>query len=401
MRVWIDESNATFSSATQFAILQGMSRRPRKPQFPLPWNSLSPSAWIGVLSEAGLRTTQARGAVKTVSTATFRQHDDWQSTLARAPKVFRQRVQEFILPPVRLELCERVTAEDRTSRLLYRTADGHLIETVIIPSERGGAAGRTTVCVSSQIGCGRRCVFCETGRLGLIRQLSAAEIVDQFHQAVMLWDAERGQAPKVTNVVFMGMGEPLDNLHEVLRAIEVMTDDLSFGLSAKRITVSTVGVAPKIGEFLRSTRANLAVSLNAPDDERRSALMPVNKRCSMADLRRVLIDKTPAGRDVLFEYILFDRVNDSLDDAELLGAWLQDIPARLNLIPANPGPDPKLRQPEPERVWAFQKLLLDRGVRVMVRHPHGRDVGGACGQLAGAARERLDRLQHTRSPGEL
>ena len=365
---------------------------------PTPWNGLSPSRWVEIFTEAGLRPAQARGAVKSVSAALFREHLSWPEALQGGSKAFRKLALTRAAPPLTLELCERATAEDLTSRLLFKTHDGHLVETVIIPSERGGAAGRTTVCVSSQVGCGRRCVFCETGRLGLVRQLSAAEIVAQLHQAIRIWDAERAMAPAVTNVVFMGMGEPLDNLPEVLASIGVMTDDLSFGLSAKRITVSTVGVAPKIGEFVRATRANLAVSLNAPDDVRRSALMPVNKRCSMADLREVLLSELPPGRDVLFEYILFDEVNDSLDDATLLGDWLQDIPARLNLIPANPGPDPALRQPRPEQVWAFQKLLLDKGLRVMVRHPHGRDVGGACGQLAGEARERLDRLQHTR-PG--
>ncbi len=361
----------------------------------LPWSARSPAWWASTLEAAGLRPQQARGAVKTVSQA-WVSGASWDAALSQAPKAARRLLGGRARAPNPLTLVERAEAPDRTSRLLFRTHDHHVVETVIIPSERGGAAGRTTVCVSSQVGCGRRCVFCETGRLGLIRQLSADEIVGQLRSAHLLWEDERGDAPSVTNVVFMGMGEPLDNLDEVLPAIDTLCDDLAFGLSARRITVSTVGVAPRIARFVSATKANLAVSLNAPDDVRRSKLMPVNKRCSLTELKSALQAALPPGRDVLFEYILFDRVNDSLSDAALLRDWLQDLPARLNLIPANPGPDPELRQPDPERVWAFHKTLLDGGVRAMVRHPHGREVGGACGQLAGAHRDTLDRLTHTR-----
>ncbi|MCO4762043.1 MAG: 23S rRNA (adenine(2503)-C(2))-methyltransferase RlmN [Myxococcales bacterium] len=358
----------------------------------------SPERWVAALSDAGLRPQQARNAAKQLSRAWYDDGTAWADCIGELPRAAREVAPNVLGAPAPLTISERVTAEDRTSRLLFRTTSGHLIETVIIPSERGASGGRTTVCVSSQVGCGRRCVFCETGKLGLLRQLSAGEIVEQFRQARQIWEAERGPAPPITNVVFMGMGEPLDNLDAVISAIETLCHDFAFGLSAKRITVSTVGVAPKVEEFLRRTKAHLAVSLNAPDDARRTALMPVNKRCSMAELKTALQAGLTKGRDVLFEYVLFDELNDSLDDAELLRAWLQDVPARLNLIPANPGPDPALRQPTAERVWAFQKYLLDQGVRALVRHPHGRDVGGACGQLAGTHRTQLERLAHTQGP---
>lgn len=358
----------------------------------------SPSAWAAVLADAGLRPQQARNASKQLSQTWYRTETTWQDCVAALPKAARSVVPKQITAPPTLRLSHRETAQDRTSRLLFQTTDGQLIESVIIPSERGRAAGRTTLCVSSQVGCGRRCAFCETGKLGLVRQLSPGEIVDQLRQARLLWERERGVAPAITNVVFMGMGEPLDNLPAVLNAIAIFCDDLAFGLSAKRITVSTVGVAPKIAAFLGATRANLAVSLNAPDDARRSALMPVNQRCSLQELKAALLAHLQPGRDVLFEYILFDGLNDSLADAALLRDWLRDLPARLNLIPANPGPNPDLRQPTPERVWAFQKTLLDAGVRTLVRHPHGRDVGGACGQLAGAQRAQIDAAK--RAKGE-
>ncbi len=357
----------------------------------------SPTRWSAAFEGAGLRPQQARNASKQLAQQWYAGGVPWQTCVANLPKAAISVVPALVSPPVVLQLAHRATAPDRTSRLLFGTAEGQLIESVIIPSERGEARGRTTLCVSSQVGCGRRCVFCETGKLGLVRQLSAGEIVDQLRQARHLWERERGVAPPITNVVFMGMGEPLDNLDAVLAAIETLCDDFAFGLSAKRITVSTVGVAPKIGAFLRGTRANLAVSLNAPDDARRSALMPVNQRCSLGELKTALVANLAPGREVLFEYILFDQRNDSLADAELLRAWLAGVPARLNLIPANPGPDPALRQPTRERVWAFQKYLLDHGVRALTRHPHGRDVGGACGQLAGAQRDQLARLAHTRA----
>lgn len=365
------------------------------PERPTPFADKSPEAWVPAFITAGLRPQQARNASKQLSRSWYGGQTSWADCVETLPKAARAVAPSLASAPRPLRLAHRATADDRTTRLLFTTTEDQLIESVIIPSERGEARGRTTLCVSSQVGCGRRCVFCETGKLGLIRQLSSGEIVEQLRQANTVWRSLRGQAPKITNVVFMGMGEPLDNLEAVLGAIETMCSDLAFGLSAKRITVSTVGVAPKVGAFLAATKANLAVSLNAPDDARRTALMPVNKKCSMAELKRELLAHLTPGREVLFEYILFDQVNDGLDDAALLRAWLKDVPARLNLIPANPGPDPALRQPTAARVWAFQKHLLDGGVRALTRHPHGREVGGACGQLAGAQRDRLARLSHT------
>ena len=278
---------------------------------------------------------------------------------------------------------------DGTRRLLLRCADGAVVETVIIVATGDRVPGgkpRTTVCVSSQVGCGRGCAFCETGRLGLQRQLQPAEIVGQVRAALVSWrDRPEGTAP-ITNVGLMGMGEPLDNLPSVLVALDVMTHDLSRGIAARKITVSTVGVASKIGPFLHGTRANLAISLNAPDDPRRAQLMPVGKRTTLADIRDALVAHLQPGRDVLFEYILFRDFNDGPDDARSLARWLDGLPARCNLIPANPGPDPRLQQPSREQVLAFQRQLLDAGVRSMVRYPHGREIGAACGQLAGLHR---------------
>ena len=334
-----------------------------------------------------LRPNQARRAMAALARHHLVAGMDWPQACAALPRQVREIIDQVTAGATVLHLQEVAGSGDATQKLLFRTEDGLLIESVIIPSEGGRAQGRTTLCVSSQVGCGRRCRFCETGVNGLVRQLRADEIVAQFRQARLFWEQERKDAPPLSNVVFMGMGEPLDNLEAVLAAIEVLTDDLVYGLAARRITVSTVGVADRIGPFLARSKAHLAVSLNAPDDARRSALMPVARRCDLATLKRSLVQGLQPGRDVLIEYILFAGFNDSAADALLLLAFLEGLPARVNLIPANPGPDPNLRQPEPAAVLAFQRQLLDAGARAMVRYPHGREVGGACGQLAGRRRQ--------------
>lgn len=272
-------------------------------------------------------------------------------------------------------------AEDGTVRLLLRARDGALLETVIIPGP-----ARTTVCISSQVGCARACTFCETGAHGLARQLDAGEIVDQVRIALSTWG---DRLPAVSNVVFMGMGEPFDNLRAVARATHLLTDSRAFCLAPARITVSTVGVADALAEFFRTCRAELAVSLNAPDDARRSAIMPINRRFPMAALRSALTAALPRSRKVLFEYVLIAGFNDAPEDADLVAAFTEGIRCRVNVIPVNPGPDPGIRAPTAAVLDAFVARLAARDVVTLVRRPRGRDVGGACGQLAGARRAAL------------
>jgi len=284
-------------------------------------------------------------------------------------------------PDVSLELSERVPSEDGTERLVLRARDGALLETVIIPGPT-----RTTVCISSQVGCARACSFCETGRLGLVRQLDAGEIVDQVRVARALWGTK---TPPIQNIVFMGMGEPLDNLEEVARATHVLTDDRGLKLPPSRITVSTVGIADKIPAFFERCRAELAVSLNAPDDARRSRIMPANKRWPLEELMGTLRRTMPRGHKVLFEYVLIRDFNDADADADLIAGLVQGVPCRVNVIPVNPGPDPTLQPPRTEDLDRFVARLASHGVTTLVRRPRGRDVGGACGQLAGARRADL------------
>ncbi len=345
-------------------------------------SSHSPSSLEAALVAAGGTSTQARSAAAKVIRYVFSvdQDVDWSEQALRDAGVGAWALEALLALEVEpsLEVDARVPASDRTERLVLRARDGGLLETVIIPGP-----GRTTVCISSQIGCARACTFCETGALGLERQLDAGEIVDQVRIARRIWG---DRAPAIQNIVFMGMGEPLDNLGEVAKATWMLTDGRGIGLSPSRITVSTVGVADKIPSFFETCRAELAVSLNAPDDARRSAIMPVNDRFDMGVLRHAIASSLPRGRKVLFEYVLIAGFNDAPSDADLLASWCSGLACRVNVIPVNPGPDPSIRPPTVEALDAFVARLVKNEIVTLVRRPRGRDVGGACGQLAGARR---------------
>src|SRR3954471_22444574 len=273
---------------------------------------------------------------------------------------------------VGLPAAESVPDPDGTVRFAVRLRDGAVIETVLIRQP-----SRDTVCLSSQVGCARGCVFCETGRLGLVRNLEAWEIVAQYAIAAR----HLGSRPR--NVVFMGMGEPLDNLEEVLRSIAVLREPAGFAVPERHITVSTVGIVPRMPELYARTKAQIAVSLHAVDEGQRRALLPVARRWPLEELRAMI---ARAPRTVLLQWTLIDALNDADADADALARFCKGLDARVNLIPLNPGPVDSQRAPPMERCRAFQKRLADAGVRTLLRMPHGREVCGACGQLAGARR---------------
>jgi 23S rRNA (adenine2503-C2)-methyltransferase len=273
-------------------------------------------------------------------------------------------------PPVR----DRVQSADGTTKYAL-DFDGTLVETVRIP-----APGRSTVCVSSQAGCTRRCVFCATKELGFRRHLRAWEMLAQFFVA-------RADAPPdapARNVVFMGMGEPMDNLDEVLRAVEVLTQSPAPQLKTRSVTVSTSGVVPGMRRFLAETRASLALSLNATTDETRARLMPHARSWPIAAVLAPLHQEAirSPGRVHFIEYVLFDGVNDSDADADRLVRLLADIPARVNLIAHNPFPGSRLEPPPHARILAFQRRVVGQGLLCLVRWPRGREIAAACGQLA-------------------
>ena len=275
-----------------------------------------------------------------------------------------------------LPAAEAVCDPDGTVRFALTLSDANIVEAVLIAQ-----AGRDTVCVSSQVGCARGCVFCETGRLGLLRNLTAAEIVAQYAVAVRYAIANGRRVPQ--NVVFMGMGEPLDNLDEVVRAIEVLREPCGFAVPERRITVSTVGIVPKLAELFARTKAKVAVSLHAVDEDERRALLPVARRWPLEELRAALAS---APRPILLQWTLIRGVNDSFAHAERLAAFARGLDVRVNLIPLNPGPRKEQAAPPIAHCRAFQKRLADLGVRTLLRLPHGQEAFGACGQLAGARR---------------
>jgi 23S rRNA (adenine2503-C2)-methyltransferase len=271
---------------------------------------------------------------------------------------------------------EAIEDPDGTVRFAVTLSDGNIVEAVLIRQ-----AGRDTVCLSSQVGCARGCVFCETGRLGLVRNLRADEIVAQY--AIAADHARKRKRPQPQNVVFMGMGEPLDNLDEVVRAIEVLREPMGFAVAERRITVSTVGIVPRMDELFARTKAKVALSLHAIDEEERRSLLPVARRWPLSQLRAVL-ERAP--RSVLLQWTLIEGVNDSPEHADRLAAFAQGLDVRVNLIPLNPGPIAAQRAPPIAHCRAFQKRLADRGVRALLRLPHGQETFGACGQLAGSRR---------------
>jgi 23S rRNA (adenine2503-C2)-methyltransferase len=271
---------------------------------------------------------------------------------------------------------ERVTpSQDGSAKLVFRLEDGARVSAVAMPDN-----GRTTLCLSTQVGCGYACTFCLTGTMGLARNLTVAEIVGQLLAA----NARLGAHERVTHIVFMGMGEPLANYAALVKALRVLTDPkLGLGYSPRRITVSTVGLVSGIEKLGREALGvNLAISLHAASDEVRSRLMPVNRAWNLDALMQAVRRYPLAPRQhVFFEYVMLDGVNDSPDDARRLARLLRGVRAKVNLIPFNDWHGSTFRRPPLARILAFQTVLLDAGVTTTVRWSKGEDIGAACGQL--------------------
>ncbi len=274
-----------------------------------------------------------------------------------------------------VEIAKQQISSDGTRKLALETRDGKLLEAVIIPEAR-----RNTLCISTQVGCPLACDFCATGKMGFTRNLSTAEIVDQVCRAREVLGCEES----LSNIVFMGMGEPLLNLPAVLEAIRIFIDPKGMAMAPRRITVSTAGVVPRICELLEIASINLAVSLHATTDELRDVLVPINKKFPLDVLLGTLRSDPNVNRrrPVFFEYTLLEGVNDSLDDARRLPRLLRDIPCKLNLIPSNPHPGSSYRTPSDEAMNRFAQTVLDGGLRVTLRRSRGSDIAAACGQLA-------------------
>lgn len=276
---------------------------------------------------------------------------------------------------------------DGTRKWLLQLEGSNAVETVFIPESNRG-----TLCVSSQVGCALDCHFCSTAQQGFNRNLSVAEIIGQLRYAVRAL-AEAGLDQVITNVVFMGMGEPLLNFNNVMSAARLMTDDDAYGLSKRRVTISTSGVVPALYRMAEVTDVSLAVSLHAPNDELRSRIMPINDKYRISELlaacRNYIQDKP--HRKITWEYVMLDGINDHDAHARELAALLRGIPSKINLIPFNPFPTAPYARSNDERIAKFQRVLQEAGYVTTVRKTRGDDIDGACGQLVGKVQDRTKR----------
>jgi len=292
------------------------------------------------------------------------------------------------------------TASDGTRKWLLDAGNGNAVEAVYIPEDDRG-----TLCISSQAGCALDCAFCSTGKQGFNRNLTTAEIVGQLWHAnrTLLADGftapwiEQGRPP-ITNVVMMGMGEPLANFENVVPALRLMLDDNAYGLSRRRVTLSTSGIVPLIDRLRDECPVALAVSLHAPNDALRDSIVPINRKHPLRELMAACLRYLPAApRDfVTFEYVMLDGVNDGISHADELVALVRDVPCKLNLIPFNPFPGSEFRTSPRARIIDFQKRLMDAGIVTTVRKTRGDDISAACGQLAGQVQDRTKRRLATR-----
>lgn len=341
-------------------------------------------AWCASIGQKPFRATQLARWIHRYCCDDF----DAMTNLA---KEFRARLKDLAYIKAPSIIREHKSA-DGTRKWLFDVGNGNAVEAVFIPED-----GRGTLCISTQAGCAMGCLFCSTGKQGFNRNLTTGEIVGQ------LWTAERELRREagitdpndrvISNVVLMGMGEPLQNLDNVIPALRIFLDDNGYGLSRRRVTVSTSGLVRQMDKLGEAVPAALAVSLHAPDDALRDKLMPVNKKHPLEELlvacRRYL---KVAPRDfITFEYLLLGGINDAPEQARALVKLVKTVPCKFNLIPFNPFPDSDLKQPEREKVLAFAKILNDAGIVTTVRKTRGDDIAAACGQLAGEVRDRTRR----------
>lgn len=309
--------------------------------------------------------------------------------MSNLSKALRERLRNAARIELPRVVMDRLSA-DGSRKLLLELADGNCIETVFIPEKERG-----TLCVSSQVGCMLNCSFCSTAQQGFNRNLTTAEIIGQVLLASRALGGDVQHRRAITNVVMMGMGEPLLNFDAVVRAMHIMRDDLAFGLSKRRITLSTSGIVPELDRLRAECDVSLAVSLHATNDELRNELVPINRKYPIAELmeacRRYVADE--ARRRVTFEYVMLAGVNDSDAHARELLRLLRRVPSKVNLIPFNPFPNTAYVSSDPQRILEFQNILINGGIVTVTRKTRGDDIAAACGQLAGEFRDRTRRRE--------
>lgn len=346
---------------------------------------LSQPQMTALFSDLGEKPFRARQVLKWIHARGVRDIDQ-MTDLSRLLRDRLKSVAMLDVPEVVLDN----TAQDGTRKWLMRIDEGAAIETVFIPE-----SGRGTLCVSSQIGCALDCSFCSTGKQGFLRDLSTAEIIGQLWVATRALEIIDSQHQRrITNVVFMGMGEPLLNYDAVLAAVNLMLDDHAYGLSKRRVTISTSGVVPGLQRLADDTDCSLALSLHAPNDALRDELMPLNRRypieTTLAACKSYL-SRLSDKRKLTIEYTLLEGVNDELEHAQQLADLLQSIPCKINLIPFNPFLASGYQRPSRNRQMRFLEVLSKAGHNVTIRKTRGDDIDAACGQLTGRFNDRTKR----------
>ncbi len=316
--------------------------------------------------------------------------------MSNISKSLRARLQDCaeIRPP---EVLTQLDSSDGTRKWAMRVSGGSLVETVYIPD-----GDRATLCVSSQVGCSLDCSFCSTGKQGFQRDLTAAEIIGQLWLAIKSYEGTaQGKNRVVTNVVMMGMGEPLLNFDNVIDAMGLMLDDYGYGISKRRVTLSTSGVVPALDKLGDVSEVSLAISLHAPNDQLRNELVPINRRYPIAELldacRRYWDKQSDTRRVTTVEYTLIAGVNDSREHAIELTKLLRDFPCKINLIPFNPFSLSDYRKPGKNAVNRFWQILSDAGFVTTIRNTRGDDIDAACGQLVGQVADRTKRSERHRA----
>jgi 23S rRNA (adenine2503-C2)-methyltransferase len=346
---------------------------------------LSPQKMKDFFVELGEKPFRAQQLLKWIHQVGIEDFDD----MTNVSKPMREKLKQVACVEYP-EIVYHDTSKDGTQKWVMRMPGGSSIETVYIPEgERG------TLCVSSQIGCSLDCSFCSSGKQGFNRDLSVAEIIGQVYVAAKSFDKPgEKRERRITNVVMMGMGEPLMNFNHVVDAMDLMMDDFSYGISKRRVTLSTSGVVPKIYDLAGVSDVSLAVSLHAPNDALRDQLVPINKKYPIKELMKACqhyMASLPDRRKLTIEYTMMDKINDEMIHAEELAVLLKDTPCKINLIPFNPFPNSGYERPSNNRVYKFRDYLHQQGYIVTIRSTRGDDIDAACGQLVGNVEDRTKR----------
>ncbi len=336
--------------------------------------------WVQWLSAKNEKSFRAKSLFKWLYV-----ENQWNPlVMSDFPKNIREKLLEefdFFTPQIDTLL----SSSDGSDKILLKLSDNRLTECVLMPSEN-----RVTLCVSSQVGCKMACTFCQTGKMGLMRNLTSGEILYQItlgNQRLRDRQIDR----KITNIVFMGMGEPLDNFDHVVESCSVMIDPFYFGLSKHKVTVSTSGLIPEIEKLGAKVPVALAISLHNAFDEERSKIMPINKKYPLDELKQALLRYPIQTRHgITFEYVMLENVNDSMRHAKKLVQFLHGLKAKVNLIPMNPHPGSNLTSSHESQMKEFQKYLSDRSIPAPIRYSRGQDVSAACGQLALKRKDELE-----------